>query len=267
MSINAGRITALTAAGLLAFAGAAVVAAPGEYGGPTSQKVGGSALRIALSVAGGALADVSVDAVVDHGGAACSLAGESGSSFDFDRGTVKIDQHGKFDGQFKDPNSGSVKISGRFTGHTAAGSFEIAERAPGQTTVTCSSGRVTFTADAAGDQVENTKYSGTVGPGYPINFRVSANGNELDDLAVAIEATCQPGAGSVAPVYDFKTLKITSGTFSGSVFAQHGPTVSDLVRISGTFFGRTAVGEVTDLSHIKSLPDCTNSEPFTATAT
>ena len=112
----------------------------------------------------------------------------------------------------------------------------------------------------------NSKYSGTVRPGYPISFRVSANGDELDGLAVGIEATCQPGAGDIAPVYDFKALRITSGTFSGSVFAEHGPTVSDLVRINGTFFGRTAVGQVTDLSHIKSLPDCTDSEPFTATA-
>ena len=88
----------------------------------------------------------------------------------------------------------------------------------------------------------------------------------LEDLAVGIEATCQPGAGSVAPVYDFKTLRITSGTFSGSVFAQHGSTVSDSVRITGTFFGRIAVGEVSDLSHIKSLPDCTDTEPFVATA-
>jgi hypothetical protein len=114
--------------------------------------------------------------------------------------------------------------------------------------------------------VDNSKYSGTVGPGYPISFRVSANGDEVDDLAVGIEATCQPGAGDVAPVYDFKSLRISSGTFSGSVFAQNGSTVSNLVRITGTFFGRTAVGEVTDQSHITSLPDCTNSESFTATA-
>jgi hypothetical protein len=267
MSIVAGRTVALTAAGLLALAGTAVAAPSGEYGGLTSQKVGGDALRITLTVAGGALANVNVDAVVDHGGAACSLTGEGGSSFDFGEGSARIDQQGNFDGTLKDPNSESMKISGRFTGHTATGSFEIKARAVGQTTTACSSGSVTFTANAAGGQTKNTKYSGTVGPGYPISFRVSANGNELDDLTVAIEATCQPGAGSIAPVYDFKVLRITSGTFSGSVFAQHGPTVSDLVRISGTFFGRTAVGEVTDLSHIKSLPDCTNSEPFTATAT
>ena len=208
-----------------------------------------------------------MDAVVDQGGAPCSLTGEGGSSFDFNRGGVRIDQQGNFDGTLKDPNSESLKISGRFTGRTAAGSFEIKARAVGQSTTTCSSGSVTFAANAAGGQAENAKYSGTVGPGYPINFRVSPNGNAVEDLAVGIEATCQPGAGSIAPVYHFKTLRITAGTFSGSLLAQHGSTVSDSVRISGTFFGRTAVGEVTDLSHIESLPDCTNSEPFTATAT
>ncbi|MGO9975100.1 MAG: hypothetical protein ACLP01_20320 [Solirubrobacteraceae bacterium] len=266
MSIIAGRIVAFAAAGLLALAGVAVAAPSGQYGGPTSQKVGGSPLRITLTVAGGALAKVSVDAVVEQGGAACSLNGAGGSTFDFSRGTVRIDRQGKFDGTLKDPNNESVTISGRFKGHTAAGSFEIETPSVGQGTATCSSGRVTFTANAAGGQAKNAKYSGTVGPGYPINFRVSANDNAVEDLAVAIEATCQPGAGSIAPVYDFKTLRITSGTFSGSVFAQHGSTVSDLVRISGTFFGRVAVGAVTDLSHITSLPDCTNSEPFTATA-
>ncbi len=229
--------------------------------------MGGSALRITATVGGGALANVSVDALVEQGGTACSLTGTAGSSFDFSKGTVPIDRQGKFDGKLKDPISHSMKISGRFTGHTAAGPFEIAAPAAGQGTSTCSSGRVTFTANLAGGQAKNAKYSGTVGPGYPINFRVSANGNAVEDLAVAIEATCQPGAGNVAPVYDFKTLRIISGTFSGNVFAQHGSTVSDSVRITGTFFGRIAVGEVTDLSHITSLPDCTNSEPFTATAT
>jgi hypothetical protein len=267
MSMSAGRTVALTTAGLLALASAAVASPSGEYGGPTSQKVGGSTLRITLVVAGGALTNVDVDAIVNHGGAACSLTGESGSAFDFSKSSARIDQQGNFDGTLKDLNSESVKISGRFAGHTAAGSFEIKARGEGQTTATCSSGRVTFTANAAGGQVEDAKYAGTVGPGYPISFRVSANGDELDGLAVSIEATCQPGAGNVAPVYDFKALRIKSGTFSGSLLAQHGPTVSDLVRINGTFFGRTVVGEVTDLSHIKSLPDCTNSEPFTATAT
>jgi hypothetical protein len=266
MSKITAKAIVLTVAGLLALAGTAVATTSGRYGGPTSQKVGDSALWITLAVTDGRLANVSVDAVVDHGGAACSLGGDA-SSFDFSTGTVPIHEHGEFDGQLKDPAGDTMKISGRVSGRTADGSFEIAAGAVGQQTTACSSGKVTFTANEAGGQVANTKYSGTVGPGYPISFRVAASGNEVDDLAVSIEATCQPGAGDVAPVYDFKSLTISSGTFSGSVFAQRGSTVSDLVRISGTFFGRTAVGEVTDLSHIKSLPDCTNSEPFTATAT
>jgi hypothetical protein len=265
MSIIAGRSVALALAGLLTLAGVEGAAPSGEYGGHTSQKVGGGALWITLTVADGALAKVNVDAIVDHGGATCSLT-EDASSFDFSKGSVRVDQQGDFDGRLKGPNSDSVKISGRFTGHSAAGSFEVTASGVGQTTTVCTSGSVTFTVSGAGGQAKNTRYSGTVGPGYPISFRVSTDGNELDDVAVGIEATCQPGAGDVAPVYDFKTLRITSGTFSGSVFAQHGPTVSDSVRISGTFFGRTVVGQVTDLSHIKSLPDCTDSEPFTATA-
>jgi hypothetical protein len=265
MSIVAGRTIALTVAGLLTLAGVEGAAPSGQYGGTTSQKVGDSALWITLTVADRALTKVNVDAIVDHGGSTCSL-NEDASSFDFSNGTVRVDERGNFDGTVKEPGSDSMKISGRFTGHAAAGSFEITAPGLGQTATACSSGRVTFTASAAGGQAKNTRYSGTVGPGYPISFRVSTDGNELDDLVVGIEATCQPGAGDVAPVYDFKALRITSGTFSGSVFAERGPTVSDLVRVTGTFFGRTAVGQVTDLSHIKSLPDCTESEPFTATA-
>lgn len=265
MSIISGRTIALAVAGLLTLAGVEGAAPSGEYGGQTSQKVGNSDLWITLTVADGALAKVNVDAIVDHGGPTCSLT-EDASSFDFSNGSVRVDHQANFDGTLKDPNRDSMKISGRFTGHIASGSFEIGAPEVGQTTTTCSTGRVTFTASAAGGQAKNTRYSGTVGPGYPISFRVSTNGNELDDLAVGIEATCQPGAGDIAPVYDFNSLRITSGSFSGSVFAQHGSTVSDLVRVSGTFFGRTAVGQVTDLSHIKSLPDCTESEPFTATS-
>jgi hypothetical protein len=265
LSIVAGSV-ALTAAGLLSSQGVAAAAPAGQYGGPTSQKVGGSALLVTLTVVGGALVNVSLDAVVDHGGTACTLTGEGGSSFDFSKGMVPVNHHGEFDGELKDPNGESVRISGSFTGRTVTGSLEIEARGDGQAIPTCSSGRVTFTANAAGGQVEGAKYTGTVGPGYPISFLVSADGSSVDDLAVGIEATCQPGAGSIAPVYNFKKLAITSGTFSGGVFAQHGQTVSDSVRVSGTFFGRTAVGEVTDLSHIKSLPDCTESEPFTAKA-
>ena len=114
--------------------------------------------------------------------------------------------------------------------------------------------------------MKGARYSGAVGPGYPISFRVAADGDSVEKLSVSIEATCQPGAGSTAPVYDFGTLKISAGTFAGSVFSQNGSTDSDTIRITATFFGATAVGQVSDLSHIKSLPDCTVTEPFTATA-
>ena len=123
MFVIAGRIVALAAAGLLALAGVAVAAPSGQYGGPTSQKVGGSPLRIAVTVTRGALANVSVDAVLEQGGAACSLTGADGSSYDFSRGAVRIDRQGKFAGTLKDPDRDSMKISGRFTGHAAAGSI------------------------------------------------------------------------------------------------------------------------------------------------
>ncbi len=267
----AGKIFGLVASGLLALAGvadaASADAAPsGVYGGPTSQKVPGSTMWITVTVADGSLDDVRVDAVVDHGATTCSIGSQS-QGFDFDKGTVRIEAEGKFGGTLKDPDGDSLKISGRVTDHTAVGSFEIEARSPGAATTLCSSGTITFVASAAGGQVKNASYSGAVGPGYPISFRISASGNMVDDLRVAIEATCQPGAGSVAPVYDFTSLRITSGTFSGGVSAADGSTVSNSVHISGTFFGRIVVGEVSDLAHIKSLPDCTDTEPFTAKTT
>jgi hypothetical protein len=266
VAIISTRAVALTAAGLLALATPTAAAPSGRYGGSTSQKEGGSALLITLTVADGALTDVNVDAIVEQGGSSCLLNGDGGISFDFRTGRVPIARQGKFDGQLTAPGGESIKISGHVTSHTADGSFDITEPALGQGATACSSGNVTFTTIAAGGQEKNSKYSGTVGPGYPITFRISADGNAVDDLEVGIEATCQPGAGDVAPVYDFKTLRITSGSFSGRVFEQQGSNESNLIGISGTFFGRTAVGEVTDLAHIKSLPNCTMTEPFTATA-
>ena len=262
----AARIFALVAAGSIALAGVAGAAPSvrsGLYGGPTHPKVIGSENWITVTVAGGALTDVRVDAVVDHGASTCSINSQS-TSFDFSKATVRIEPHGNFGGKLEDAEGDSLKISGRVTEQTAAGSFEIEARAPGAPTPACSSARITFVASAAGGQVKNAGYSGTVGPGYPISLRVSASGDVVDDLSVAIEATCQPGAGSVAPVYHFNSLRITSGSFAGEVSVGDG-SVSNSVRISGTFFGGVAVGLVSDLAHIKSLPDCTESEPFTAT--
>jgi hypothetical protein len=261
-----GKILAIAAACVLVSAGvASAVSTSGQFGGPTSQKVGGSALRIDLTIADGAVADVGVAAFADHGGSACSFNANEGTSFEFDKGSVRLNGQGNFQGTLKDANGQSVSIDGRVTATAATGSFEIKAFGLGQSTPTCSSGKVTFDAVAAGQQVKNAQYSGSVGPGYPISFRVSASGSTVDDLSVAIEATCQPGAADVAPKYNLKTLAISSGTFSGSAFGGDSDT-SNSIRVTGTFFGRTVVGEVTDLAHIKSLPDCTQAEPFTATA-
>jgi len=117
---------------------------------------------------------------------------------------------------------------------------------------------------AGGGPVKNAKYSGSVGPGYPMTFKVSASGKTVDDLVVAFEETCSPGAGSVAPKFHYGTLAITGGKFSGTSTDQFGKTVSDRLHISGSFSGRDASGKVTDLAKIKSLPNCTQTEPFTA---
>ena len=94
-------------------------------------------------------------------------------------------------------------------------------------------------ASAAGAKgpVKGAKYAGLVGPGYPLSFRISANGKNVDDLVVSFEETCSPGAGSVAPKFHFNTLTITHGTFSGSSTDHFGKTVSDALKINGTFDG------------------------------
>jgi hypothetical protein len=119
---------------------------------------------------------------------------------------------------------------------------------------------------AGGGPVKGAKYSGSIGPGYPMSFKVSANGRDVDSLVVAFEETCSPGAGSVAPKYHYPTLAITGGKFSGTSTDSFGKTVSDRLQISGSFSGRDASGKVKDFSHIKSLPNCTQTEPFTAKA-
>ena len=99
-----------------------------------------------------------------------------------------------------------------------------------------------------------------------MSFRVSANGQDVDDLVVSFLETCSPGAGSVAPKFHFSMLRITHGAFSGSSTDHFGKTVSDALKINGKFDGRKATGTVTDKSHIKSLPNCSQTEPFTAAA-
>jgi hypothetical protein len=86
----------------------------------------------------------------------------------------------------------------------------------------------------------------------------------VEDLVVGFDETCNGAPADTAPLFHFKALAIGGGRFSGSSTDHFGKTVSDALRISGTFNGREATGKVSDLSKIKSLPSCTQTEPFTA---
>lgn len=108
-----------------------------------------------------------------------------------------------------------------------------------------------------------SEYSGSIGPGYPIHFKVSRSGKTIDDLSVHFEATCLPGAGNVAPSFPFKTLAIKDGAFAGdSSINTQGSSMS--VRLEGRFDGTDATGKVIGRASIKSLGSCTQTEPFTA---
>jgi hypothetical protein len=119
-------------------------------------------------------------------------------------------------------------------------------------------------ASDGGGSVKSGDYSGTVGPGYPISFRVSANGAAVEGLVVGFDETCNGAPSLTAPLFHFKTLQIKAGKFSGASVDRFGKTVSDALRISGSFSGHQAMGKVTDESKIKSLRSCSQSEPFTA---
>ncbi len=125
----------------------------------------------------------------------------------------------------------------------------------------------TFTATiaAASSPVpKDAKYAGEVGPGFLMHFDVTDHGSEVSKLVVSFEATCDPGAGDVAPDFDFKTLEIHDGSFSGATSRSFGPTVSDFLRIEGKFKDNGFSGDVTDTQRITSLPSCTETEPFSA---
>ena len=118
-------------------------------------------------------------------------------------------------------------------------------------------------AMAAG-RPKDGRYSGEIGPGYPMNFRVSANGTLITGLVLGYEATCQPGAGSVAPLFHFATLRIKGGKFSGASTDHFGKGDMDALKISGTFNGHKVAGRVSSAASIRSLGTCRESEPFTA---
>jgi hypothetical protein len=254
----------LAVAGVLALTGVAFAASSGQYGGTTSQKLGGTAFRITLNVSRDGVSEVQMQALVHQGAGICTIV--DSLNLDFKNVRLKIDPHGKFSGKLKDGLGDGVTIKGVFKGDAVSGSFVVAATGAIQGTHVCTSGSDTFTARLGGGQAKNTKYSGTIGPGYPISFRVSANGSAVDGLVLGFDETCNGAPGNTAPLFHFKTLGIKSGQFSGGSSDQFGPTVSDSLRITGTFFGRVAVGQISDTSRIKSLPTCTQTEPFMATA-
>jgi hypothetical protein len=99
-----------------------------------------------------------------------------------------------------------------------------------------------------------------------MHFDVTDNGGAVSKLVVAFEATCDPGAGSVAPDFRFKTVIMHDGSFSAATNRSFGPTVSDFLRIDAKFKDGRFTGDVTDTERITSLPTCTQSEPFSAKA-
>ncbi len=268
MSIISRRLVPIVVAltGLLSFIAVAFAAQPTQYGGTTSQKLRGSPFRISLVVRRGAVSNVQLTANVTKGIGICAL--EADTSLVFSKGKAEIDRHETFEGKLTDARGDSMTIKGRVKARRITGSFIVDSTGGPQGTHTCSSGKVTFSARAGGGEVHHARYSGAIGPGYPINFRVSANGKAVIGLVLHYELTTCPGggAGNRAPAFHFKTLEIKSGSFTGALTDHSGSGDSFMLRIGGTFFGRVATGHVTGTQRITGVPTCTESEDFTARA-
>ena len=111
---------------------------------------------------------------------------------------------------------------------------------------------------------KGARYAGTIGPGYPLHFRVSKDGKSVDRLVARFTPTCQGVAGGTAK-FTFGSRPIHGGKFSGFSVAHLGPTVTLTLAIRGHFGpGGVASGEATATAQIKSLGKCKQSEPFTA---
>jgi hypothetical protein len=123
------------------------------------------------------------------------------------------------------------------------------------------------TAVATGNRpVKDGHYVGSVGPGWPISFQVSADGKTVEHLVAGFDEGCNGPAADAPAMFHFGPLPIRNGSFSGHATDNFGKKVSDALRITGSVSGRTAKGKVSDTSHITSLPNCTESSGFTATA-
>ncbi len=218
--------------------------------------------RISFTVSHSAVSSLQVDATVAKGGGDCAGLTES-SNFQFG-GSLRI-AHNTFSGKLRDKLKDSIAIQGRFKGTTASGSFVITGDGGIVQPVICNSGTVKFTVKLAGGEVKNLKYSGSSGPGFPLRFRVSGNGKFVDNLVVLFDETCTPGAGNSDATFKFARVKIVAGHFSTPTDTIGGGGVTESLSVKGEFFGRTAVGTVSDHVTITSLTPCTETVPFMAT--
>jgi hypothetical protein len=259
-------VVALIAFSLVAMPGAAFGAPTvKQFGGTTSQATATDSFHITMNVEATKVSDLEFGALVLKGPSACALNSQEGSSFVFSEGALAIANH-RITGKLKDDLGDTVVVHGHVSRTTVRGTFIVF--APGVIggTGPCNSGAVQFTAQSGSAPSGGTAYSGTIGPGYLITFNVSPHATTVNDLVIAYDETCNGSPSDVAPTFRFKTLVISSGEFSGSTTESFGPTVSDTVHIDGTFSGGVAAGQVSDTSRIASLPTCTQSSPFVATA-
>jgi hypothetical protein len=257
--IKAFAIAVSTAAVILGAPASGLAATGAQYGGPTHQKQG----RITVAVKHGRVNSVIVTVALTKGAPTCSSAFGEGERFTFTKGKVKV-HRGKFSGKLGDGHGDTMKLSGRVSRAKVKGSFLVTTSSAVVGLPVCNTGTVKFSARAAGGQKAGARYGGSIGAGYPISFTVSKDGTTIDGLTLNFLNTCQPGAGTIAPTFHFGPLPIKSGSFSGSTELGAGGTVSDSMQITGSFFGKVATGTITDTAHIKSLPDCTATEPFSA---
>ncbi len=249
-------------AGALVLTALALAATSGPFGGTTSQSVGKARERISFTVSHETVSSLQVDAFVAKGGGDCAVLDETGSSFQF-KGSLRI-AHNAFSGKLSDKLKDSIAIKGRFKGTTASGSFVITGDDGTVQPSICNSGTVKFTAQLAGGEIKGLKYSGSSGPGFPLSFRVSGSGKSVDDLVVRFDETCTPGAGNSDETFKFGPVKIVAGHFSTSTDTVGSAGSVESLSVKGEFFGRTAVGTVSDHVTITSLTPCTETVPFMA---
>jgi cytoskeletal protein CcmA (bactofilin family) len=212
-----------------------------------------------MDVSPAAISNVSLSALTLKGPSICK-ATEGVTGFNFTKGAVAI-TGGQFNGVLHDGAGDSVTITGRVSATSVKGSFVVDATGGVEGTSICNSGTVTYDAAAPVTPPPNAQYAGTSGPGYPLSFEVSATSSDVEKLVVAFEETCNADGPNSAPKFKFKTLPIKEDSFTGTVH-----TVEDTLSISGTFNGDTASGHVVDVSHVKSLANCTETTTFLATA-